>query len=265
LAAVRASNFEWLHAATRSAGVVLMGYFGKQLERTYKTNCADFRTQADVAAEEILISAIERNLPEYNIVAEEHGRIDKGSPYSFIIDPLDGTNNFVLGIPAFVTNVALMKEMETVYGVVHHPVTGDTYWASRGEGAFLNGAPIQVNSELRKKNVTVSYYCNYTTPKDRVVRFKSTLLELGIQRSLDLWAPGFCFCALACGRLEAVINDGTELYDYAAGKLIALEAGARISDFQGNPGVRDDNDRFLLTNGTPIHEFLVEKVTLPFS
>ena len=260
-----ASEFEWLHAAARSAGDVLMDYFGKQLERTYKTTSADFRTQADVAAEEILISAIEKNLPEYNIVAEEHGSIDKGSPYSFIIDPLDGTNNFVLGIPAFVTNVALMKEMETVYGVVHHPVTGDTYSASRGEGAFLNGAPIHVNDEQRKENVTVSYYCNYTTPKDRVVRFKSMLLELGIQRSLDLWAPGFCFCGLACGRLEAVINDGTELYDYAAGRLIALEAGGRTSDFQGKPEVLDDNDTFMLTNGSSIHEFLVDNLTHSFS
>ncbi len=62
-----------------------------------------------------------------------------------------------------------------------------------------------------------------------------------------------------------MINDGTELYDYAAGKLIALEAGARISDFQGKPRSPDDNDRFLLTNGTSIHEFLVEKVTHSFS
>jgi len=256
-------EFEPLHAAMRSAGAVLMDFFGKQLERTYKSNAADFRTQADVAAEKILISAIERDFPEYNIVAEEHGTIDKGSAYSFVIDPLDGTNNFVLGIPAFVTNVALMKENETVYGVVYHPVTGDMYYAARGKGAYRNGAPIQVNSEERTENVTVSYYCYYTTPKDRVVRFKSTLLQLGIQRSLDLWAPGFCFCGLASGRLEAVINDGTELYDYAAGKLIALEAGAKITDFEGQREVEDTHETFLLSNGTSIHEFLLENVTRP--
>lgn len=260
-----APEFESLHAATRAAGVVLMDYFGRQLERTYKTTSADFRTQADLAAEEILIAAIEKSFPEYNIVAEEHGTIDKRSPYSFVIDPLDGTNNFVLGIPAFVINVALMKENKTVYGIVHHPATEDTYSAARGEGAFCNGVPIEVNSEARIEHVTVSYYCNYTTPKDRVVRFKSTLLELGVQRSLDLWAPGFCFCGLASGRLEAVINDGTELYDYAAGKLIALEAGAKISDFQGGREVRDDNDTFILTNGSSLHEFFVENVTQRFS
>jgi len=259
------SRFESLREAIRSAGAALMNYFGKQLERTYKTTSADFRTQADVEAEKIVISAIEESFPDYNILAEEHGEIDKGSPYTFVIDPLDGTNNFVLGIPAFVTNVALIEGRETLYGVVHHPVTGDTYHAAKGQGAFLDGVPIRVNGEEKMENVTVSYYCNYTTPKDRVVAFKTSLLKLGLQRSLDLWAPGFCFCALASGRLEAVINDGTELYDYAAGRLIAAEAGATTTDFQGDSKVEANSDLFLMSNGTSIHEFLVQKVTRPLS
>ena len=258
-------EFSGLEGAIRSAGKVLMDYFGRQLDRTYKSNPADFRTQADLAAEEILIAGIEKGFPDYNIVAEEHGRIDKGSAFTFVVDPLDGTNNFVLGIPAFVTNIALMKDHQTIKGWVYHPVTGDMYFASQGDGAFLNGAPIRVNTEDRNENLTVSYYCNYTTPADRTVGFKSTLLNLGIQRSLDLWAPGFCFCALASGRLEAVINDGTELYDYAAGKLIALEAGARISTLRGRPEVGDHHETFLLSNGTSIHDFLIENVTRPLA
>ena len=254
------SNFEEINQAIRAAGSVLMELFGKQLERTYKSTSADFRTQADIAAEKLIIAAIEKAYPEYNISAEEHGQIDKGSDYTFVIDPLDGTNNFVLGIPAFVTNVALLEGRETVHGIVHHPVTGDTYHASKGEGAFLNGKPIRVSEVDGEENATVSYYCNYTTPKSRVVYFKSTLLELGLQRSLDLWAPGFCFCALASGRLEAVINDGTELYDYAAGRLIALEAGARISDFAGDWTDGTDTDTFLMSNGTTIHETLLDRV-----
>ncbi len=254
------SRFEPLEEAVRCAGVVLMEYFGKQLERTHKTTSADFRTAADVAAEKIIIEAIDEHFPEHNILAEEHGAIEKGSEYTFVIDPLDGTNNFVLGIPAFVSNVALMKSGRTCYGMVYHPVTGDLYTARLGEGAMQNGESIRVNDEGEKGNATVSYYCNYTTPGERVVRFKSTLLEQGFQRSLDLWAPGFCFCALASGRLEAVINDGTELYDYAAGRLIALEAGARISDFRGRSEVEESNETFLLTNGTSIHDYLVEQV-----
>lgn len=259
------SRFQGLGQAIRSAGKVLMDHFGERLERTHKTTAADFRTAADVAAEEILIAAIEKDFPDCNIVAEEHGRTDRGSEYSFVIDPLDGTNNFVLGIPAFVTNVALMRDGKTIRGWVNHPVTDDLYSASLGGGAFRNGEPIEVNSEGRRENVSISYYCNYTTPANRVVSFKSTLLKLGVQRSLDLWAPGFCFCALADGRLEAVINDGTELYDYAAGKLIALEAGARISTLEGHPEVDDHRETFLLSNGTAIHDFLIENVTRPLS
>jgi myo-inositol-1(or 4)-monophosphatase len=258
-------EFSGLEVAIRSAGEVLMAHFGKALERTYKTTSADFQTAADLAAERILIEAIEGLFPDYNIIAEEHGSIGRGSEFSFVIDPLDGTNNFVLGIPAFVTNVALMKGGETIGGWVHHPVTGDLYAARKGQGAFVNASPIRVNNEARREKVTVSYYCNYTTPAERVVAFKSALLKLGIQRSLDLWAPGFCFCALAGGRLEAVINDGTELYDYAAGKLIALEAGARISTLEGDPQVGDDHETFLLSNGSALHEYLVETVTAPLA
>lgn len=257
------TEFDSLHSAIRQAGVVLMDLFGRQLERTFKTTNADFRTQADVAAEEIIIAAIEKEFPDYNIVAEEHGNMDRGSAYSFVIDPLDGTNNFVLGIPAFVTNVALLQVDGTVHGVVHHPVTGDTYWASRGTGAYLNGERIAVNAVEDIEKSTVSYYCNYTTPPERTASFKSTLLRLGIQRSLDLWAPGFCFCALASGRLEAVINDGTELYDYAAGRLIAIEAGARVSSLSGATGLGEQHDEFILSNGTAIHDFLLERVTRP--
>lgn len=259
------TEFDSLHEALRSAGSVLMDFFGKQLERTFKTGSADFRTQADLAAEEILIRAVEESFPDYNILAEERGTIDKGSPYTFVIDPLDGTHNFVLGIPAFVSNVALMKDGETIYGVVHHPVTGDTYHASLGDGAFRNGACIRVGDESERSNLRVSYYCNYTTPKVRAAQFKSTLLRLGIQRSLDLWSPGFCFCSLACGRLEAVINDGTELYDYAAGRLIALEAGAKLTDFLGDGKVEEDNETFLLSNSISTHQFLLENVTRPLA
>ena len=246
------------------AGRVLMGYFGKQLELTFKSGDDDFRTEADLAAEAIVVTAIERIFPDHNILSEERGRIDKGSDLTFVIDPLDGTHNFVLGIPAFTINVALMSGTETVFGVIHHPVTGTDYHARKGEGAFVDGHPIRVSKVSSLENVRASYYCNYTTPKHRVARFKASLLSLGCQRALDLWAPGFCFSALASGRLDAIINDGTELYDYAAGKLIVAEAGGRSSDFEGNPE-SGDTAVFLMTNGSEIHQHLVDKLTRPLA
>ncbi len=259
------SEFETLNKRVRSAGAILLNYFGKQLQIKQKSTNADYRIQADVETEHAIVEAIEEIFPEYNILAEEQGEINKNSDYTFIIDPLDGTNNFVLGIPVFTSSIALMKNGVIIYGVIHHPVTGDTYYAEKGKGAFLNGKPISVNNENNEQNMTVSYYCDYTAPKDRVFKFKSTLLNLDIKRFLDLWSPAFCYCGLACGRNEAIINDGIELYDFAAGKLIAMEAGAKLTDFKGTDENGDINNTFVITNGTKIHDYLVNKVTQPLA
>lgn len=258
-------EFEKLNQHIIAAGDILLHYFGQQLQLTHKSTSADFRTQADLEAEQAIIKAIEEVFPDYNIFAEEHGELNKNSNYTFIIDPLDGTNNFVLGIPAFTSSVALMQGTEIIYGVIHHPFTGDTYYAAKGKGAFLNGVPISVNTEENERNITVSYFCEYTTPKHRAVEFKTALLKLDIKRYLDLWSPAFCYCGLACGRIEAIINDGIELYDFAAGKLLALEAGAKVTDFEGGHDDGGPSDTFLITNGSRIHDFLIDAVTRPLA
>ena len=254
-------EFEKLNRRVKAAGDILMHYFGEQLHLIHKSTNADYRTRADVEAEEAIIGAIEEIFPDYNILAEERGRKEKNSSYTFIIDPLDGTNNFVLGVPAFSSSVALMKDGAIIYGLVYHPVTGDSYYAEKGKGAFLNGMPISVNSERKLQNITVTYIHDYTAPRHRTVKCKTALWNLGIKRHLDLWSPAFCYCGLACGRIEGVINDGMELYDFAAGKLIAVEAGAKVTGFGGEPIDEDTNGTFLITNGAPIHDILVDRVT----
>ena len=108
---------------------------------------------------------------------------------------------------------------------------------------------------------TNTTFCNYITPRERIMEFKTRLSKLSIRRDLDLWAPAFCYCGLACGKIEAIINDKIELYDFAAGKLIALEAGAKITDFYGLAVIDDTIDAFVMSNGTPIHSTVISKVT----
>lgn len=117
---------------------------------------------------------------------------------------------------------------------------------------------VQLN---REDYSTVSYLCNYVTPKERILDIKTRLSKLTIKRDLDLWAPAFCYCSLASGKIEAIVNDKIELYDFAAGKLIVLEAGARITDFSGN-NIKDDTaDAFVIPNGTSIHSTIVNNIT----
>lgn len=250
-----------LNEAVKAAGLVLLQYYGKQLQLHHKSTSADYRTKADVEAEKIIVEAINILFPDYNIYAEECGHIHRGSQYTFVIDPLDGTNNFVLGVPIFTSSVALMQGTTTIYGVINYPINGDLYYALKGKGAFLNGKPISVNTEDRGEHSTISYFCNYVTPRERVLNFKTRLSQIPIRRDLDLWAPAFCYCGLASGKIEAIINDRIELYDFAAGKLIAEEAGAKVTDFSGSDFTDDTQDVFLVTNGTSIHSTIVDKVT----
>lgn len=255
------AEFKKLNQAIENAGLIIMRYFGEQLALEHKSTSADYRTKADVESEQVIIEAIEEIFPDYNIFGEEHGEKNKGSEFTFVIDPLDGTNNFVLGIPAFTSSVALMKDKEVIYGVIHCPIIKDTYYALKGQGAFLNNQPISVNNENSAKNATISYYCNYVFSKDRVAEFKSRLAALNLRRCLELWAPAFCYCSLASGRIEGIVNDGIELHDFAAGKLIAREAGAKITSFAGEEINDDTADVFVATNGTDIHSLLIDRVT----
>lgn len=250
-----------LNEAIKSAGSIIMSYFGKQLALDHKSSSADYRTKADIETEQTIVKAIEEIFPDYNIYAEEMGKKDKGSEYTFVIDPLDGTNNFVLGVPVFTTSVALMQGKKVIYGVIYHPITNDLYYALKGNGAFLNNKPITVNKEYQEKNLTLSYFCNYITPSERIISFRTKLFDLGIRRCLDLWAPAFCYCNLACGKIEGIINDNIELYDFAAGKLIAMEAGAKVTDFSGKYISDDTCDRFIITNGTSIHSLLINNIS----
>lgn len=249
-----------LNTAITKAGSIILKYYGQQLQLTHKSTSADYRTKADVEAEEVIINAIEKYFPNYSIFAEETGQIPKDSEYTFVIDPLDGTNNFVLGVPVFTSSVALMKGKETIYGVIHYPINGDLYYAVKGKGAFLNNKRIAVNVENREEHSTVCYFCNYLTPRERSNNFRTKLSQLAIRRNLDLWAPAFCYCGLANGKIEAIINDQIELYDFAAGKLIAEEAGAKITDFAGNKLVDDTVNQFVVTNGAALHNSIIEKV-----
>lgn len=253
-------KFIKLNSAIKESGEILKKYFGKQLELDHKSSSADYRTKADIETEDSIIKAIDQIFPFYNIIAEECGEIQRGSEYTFIIDPLDGTNNFVLGIPAFASSVALMKNGEIIYGVIYCPVTDEIYYAEKGKGSFLNNKPIKVNSENNIKNTTVGYFCNYATPQKQIMEARANLSKAGIRRFLDLWSPAFCYCGLACGRIEALINNKIELYDFAAGKLIASEAGAKITDFSGKSVTDDTLDTFIVTNGTDIHDEIVVSV-----
>jgi len=239
--------------AAKAGGDILTRYFGEALQTEEKTNAGDLRTKADTESEQAIVAALRQAFPDFNIYAEESGQIDNGSAYTFVIDPLDGTNNFVLGIPHFAVSIGLLHDRETILGVIYNPVLDRMYWAEKGKGAYLNGKQIHVNQEADASRATVSYTCGYNTSREYSDMVKGKLRDLPVKRTLDTWAPAYDYCLLASGRLEAVISKEGDLEDYVAAKLIVTEAGGKVTGLGGEP-VDGKAPDFLATNGTAIHD-----------
>jgi len=247
--------------AAQAGGQVLKHYFGQELEVTEKTMPSDFVTKADLEAEKTILGILKNNFPDYNIVSEESDDILNGSEYTFIIDPMDGTNNFFLGLANFSCTIALMKNEEIIFSVVYNPMTEKLYYAIKGQGAFLNNKKIKVNSETDVHRATVSFIAKYD--HDENFRF-NVIKNLGtsntIKRYMENWSPLLDFSMLASGKIEVIISENSELHDILAGKLIAKEAGAVIIDLDGNIEIEDKNTTFICANNKELADKILKLI-----
>lgn len=243
--------------AAENGGKEARKYFGEILEIKEKSALSDVRTKADTESEEAILKVLKEEFPEFNILSEETGLIDNKSEYTLVVDPLDGSNNFVLGIPNFSVSIALMKGTESIVGVVHVPLLGQTYSAQKGQGTFLNGKKLSVNNEQDMKKATISYTCGYINSRAFSQRLQKKFDEFPIKRMLTMWSPAVDLCLLASGKIEGIINNASEIYDFAAGKIIVREAGGFISDCNGNIQIDDGSDIFLASNTESIQQSLV--------
>ncbi len=251
-------NIQAIIEAAEAGGRELKKYFGQVLDLVEKSTVGDYQTRADTESERVVLEILQKHFPDYNIHSEETGKVEKGSPYTFVIDPLDGSHNFVIGIPNFTVAIALFEDDTIIAGVVHAPMINHTYHAQLGKGAFQDGTRLEVSQEKDIQRAVVSQVIGWLGPMDRFSKVWNITIN-DIMRNINNWSPEFDFCLLASGRIESIINDGNELYDFAAGKLIAREAGAIFTDFEGNADT-DKNPIFLCSNNREIHSVLLERL-----
>ena len=244
--------------AAHAGGKVLKKYFGETLDRVEKHDASDYQTKADLESEAAILESIKKDFPDFNIHSEEDGVTDKKSEYTVVIDPLDGTNNFVLGIAQVSVSIGIIKNKQIIAGVVHNPIIDQTYYAELGKGAYLEGKKLSVSKESKIERTTLSYTQGYQIGNIVERKMTSNLHKVDFKRILTIWSPALDFSLLASGRIDAVVNNQTEIYDYAAGKLIAKEAGAKITMFDGSEEVDDRNNQFVTSNGTKIHEQILD-------
>ncbi len=220
--------------AARAAGKMLLNKFETvhAVEKT-KNNLV---TEADLECEEAIVEAVRKNFPRHLILAEErHTGADVLSDHLWIIDPLDGTNNYAHAIPHFCVSIAYAEAGKPLAGVVYDPVRNELFSSIKGKGAFLNGKRIEVS---RTKNVsesiiTTGFYYDRGKLMERTLESIHSLFKADIRGIRRLGSAALDLCWVACGRFDGYFEYRLSPWDFAAGMLLVREAGGRCCDREG--------------------------------
>ena len=199
-----------------------------------KSTATDMVTEFDRASEVLIVEGIRAARPEDAIVGEEGASVSGTSGVTWYIDPIDGTTNFLYDLPAWAVSIGAEDSSGPLAGVVYIPALGEMFTATRGGGAFLNGAPIQSNNIADVSQALVCTGFSYsadqrTIQAQRVSRFIHQIRDI---RRAGAAAIDLCF--VACGRIDAYFEENLHQWDISAGILIAHEAGCRSGDFSGH-------------------------------
>jgi myo-inositol-1(or 4)-monophosphatase len=260
-----AAEFERVAAeAARQAGRLLRGRFSEEQPVAVETKgLHDFVTAVDREAEQIVRDCLTNRYPEHAVMAEEGSPHERAADYRWIVDPLDGTTNFVHGVPTFAVSVALEDPQGLVAGVIHDPIRDETFHAHRGGGARLNGRPIRCSRPAgpHEALIATGFPFRELTRVDRYLRAFEAFIHTtaGLRRagsaSIDL-------AYTACGRYDGFWEIGLSRWDIAAGVVLVREAGGHVSDVVGGDTFLDTGDIVAASAG--FHPVLLEVTRAAF-
>lgn len=247
---------EVAHRAVDAAAAVLREKFG-HVEARLK-GVADFVTEADTQAQQAVLDILRKEFPEHGLLGEEGINMPNngGSPYRWILDPLDGTTNYVHGVPFFSVSLALAKEDQVVLGIVFDPMLQERFVAVRGGGAYLNDRPIRVSRVGRLEDALVSIGLPpRVAPDSADVRWmvESAVHCLSLRRT---GSAALNMAYLAAGRFDLSWALTTKAWDVAAGALLIEEAGGVVADLEGHPLSVDGGPYIAAANPGLIEQFL---------
>ncbi|QIG49688.1 inositol monophosphatase [Nordella sp. HKS 07] len=201
----------------------------------------DLVSEADRACEDKIVGALQQLFPEDGFLGEERGAKNPGAKAIWIIDPIDGTANFLRGIPLWCVSLGLLADGEFVIGVIYNPVTEELYAARRGKGATLNGRKIEVSKTRSLEEARLCIGFSYRRPAAPHAEAVKALLEAHCEYSrLGSGALGLAFTA--DGRLDGYWEAHINAWDVAAGLCIVKEAGGRMNDFLSGDGLNKGNE-----------------------
>ncbi len=241
--------------SARAGAAVIREYLEKGAPTRFKGD-ADPVTEADERAERSIRLLLSRDRADDAVVAEEEGGTVPDAGRVWLVDPLDGTTNFIHGFPWISVSVALWIDNIPTVGVVINATNGDEYVAVRGEGALLNGSPIKVSTtpELSEALVVTGFPYNRGDRTEICqTRFVKVLAEAqGVRR---LGSAALDLCMVACGRMDAYWEEDLSPWDMGAGVLMVLEAGGAVTDLSGYPV--GPTEPFVIAGNPPVHQSLL--------
>ncbi|MFH0818444.1 MAG: inositol monophosphatase family protein [Patescibacteria group bacterium] len=220
------------------AGNILMRDFRKlQPEQIRFKKKRELVTKSDLDVDKFMVRKIKEAFPDYSILSEEEGfRKKKNSDYMWVIDPLDGTTNYIMRHTYFCITLALLKKGEPILGLIYAPYTRELFVAEKGKGAYRNEERMHVSNEgnLRDSFLTFAYSHDKSSLRRAVAAYQQFEFEARSMRHFGSSALELAF--VAAGRVEAqIITPPVRIWDVAAGVLMVKEAGGKVTDFHGDP------------------------------
>lgn len=241
-----------------SAAQIANANFGKVTNITKAGDNNQVLTQTDLEIGKQIVAAIEKEYPEYNVIDEEAGVIDKKSEYTWVVDPIDGTSNFANGLPTYGVMMGLLKGGVAIAGGITLPAFNQLYVAEKGSGAFCNDQQVHVTKETRLLSSLIAY--GIDGHQEDVQRTEKEVQMLGriilSIRNLRTTNSAYDMAQVLAGKYGAFLNQTTKIWDNVALQPIVEEAGGIVTDFWGKPMDYSDpltkaQDNFTICAGAP--------------
>lgn len=244
--------------AAKAAGKIHKKYFNTALKLKTKTASYDLVTIADIEAERKIVSVIKNNFKGHNFLGEENKYKKTPSEFTWVIDPLDGTNNFAANMPIFAVSIALVKNQEPIAGVIYDVSRDELFYAAKGGGAYLNGKQLRVGKAADLKRallITGFYYDRGKEMDENLKKIKEFLIRhvIGIRR---LGSAALDLAYVAAGRASGYWEFELSPWDFAAGILIVREAGGKVTGRYGEKIALKKS--FILASNGKIHNKMLQ-------
>jgi myo-inositol-1(or 4)-monophosphatase len=236
-------------AVVREAGQVAAEHFARRkLLRIDRKGAQDLVSEADRACEDLIIAGLARLFPDDGFLGEERGSRNSDAVAIWVIDPIDGTHNFLTGVPFWCVSVGLVVAGELVLGIIYHPLAAELYSARKAGGAFLNGQPIKVSGETDPTRARICVGFSYRRPVPEHAQAIGAVLGAGCEY-LRLGSGALGLAYTATGRIDAYWERHMNSWDAAAGLVLVREAGGWTNDFLAGDGLTAGSEVLAATPG----------------